>query len=229
VSIVESDVDSLVECFEKLGLTFRQQDIEPLKDELYSALREYQTSQISEFNVGSAMESLPKILQKYHLVVPGSLMMVLKVIWMIYDVALKLDPTFNFNQRVKPHFEEIVRSSFFSSETLSKLPLSLMEMAEAVMNLPKAVNQTLTSIGHGDFKLEIEANDLKTLSTTIQQSSDRALIGMIVSAIVIGASIVVHAADAQITGWLFYVTFIVYIGAIIIAVVSLARLLKRHN
>jgi ubiquinone biosynthesis protein len=229
VSIVESDVDSLVECFEKLGLSFRQQDIEPLKDELYSALREYQSSQLSEFNVGSAMESLPKILQKYHLVVPGSLMMVLKVIWMIYDVALRLDPTFNFNQRVKPHFEEIVRSSFLSQETLSKLPLSLMEMAEAMMNLPKAVNQTLHSIGHGDFKLEIEANDLKTLSTTIQQSSDRVLIGLIASAIVIGASIVVHAADAPITGWLFYVTFTVYIGAIIIAVASLARLLKRHN
>ena len=163
LAIVDSDVDTLVDCFEKLGLVIRQEDMEPLKDDLFSALRDYQTTAIGDFNVGPAMDSLPRTLQKYHLMVPGSLMMVLKVIWMIFDVAVKLDPGFNFNERVKPYFEEIIRSGYLSSETFRKLPLSLMEMAEGIMNLPRAVNQTLRSLGNGDFKLEIEANDLKTL------------------------------------------------------------------
>ncbi len=54
------------------------------------------------------MDSLPKIMQKYNVAVPGSLMMVLKVIWIIFAVAVKLDPGFNFNQRVKPYLDEIV-------------------------------------------------------------------------------------------------------------------------
>jgi len=227
LAIVEGDVDTLVECFEKLGLVIRQEDLDPLKDELYASLRDYQTYAISDFNVGSAMESLPKILQKYHLTVPGSLMMVLKVIWMIFDVAVKLDPCFNFNQRVRPYFEEIVAGSYLSSDTFRKLPLSLMEMAEGFMNLPRAINQTLRNLGNGDFKLEIEANDLKTLSTSIQDASERILIGLIASAIVIGSSLVVYASDTPITGNLFYLTFLVYIIAIIIGIIALVRLMKK--
>ncbi len=227
MAIVGCDVDTLVECFEKLGLEFRQEDIEPLKDELYAALREYQTSELGQMNVGSAMDSLPKIMQKYNVTVPASLMMVLKVIWMIFAVAVKLDPGFNFNQRVKPYFDEIIEGSYLSADTLKKLPLSFMEMAEGVMNIPKALNHTLNTLGKGDFKLEISADDLKTLSISIQQASGRVMISVIIAAIVVGSSIVVHASGTAITGTLFYAVFMVYFIAIMVGVVALYTLVKK--
>lgn len=227
MAIVNCDVDTLVESFEKLGLEFRTEDIEPLKDELYASLREYQTSELGQLNVGSAMDSLPKIMQKYNVVVPGSLIMVLKVIWMIFAVAVKLDPGFNFNQRVKPYFDEIIEGSYLSSDTLKKLPLSFMEMAEGMMNIPKAINHTLNTIGKGDFKLEIEANDLKTLSQSIQQASGRIMISVIIAAIVVGSSIVVHASGTSITGSLFYAVFLVYFVAIAFGIGALYLLVKK--
>jgi ubiquinone biosynthesis protein len=226
MSIVSCDVDTLVESFEKLGLEFRPGDIEPLKDELYAALRESQTSELGQLNVGSAMDSLPKIMQKYNVAVPGSLMMVLKVIWMIFAIAVKLDPGFNFNQRVKPYFDEIIEGSILSPDSLKKLPLSFMEMAEGVMNVPKALNHILNTIGKGDFKLEIEANDLKTLATSIQQASGRIMISLIIAAIVVGSSIVVHASGTAITGTLFYAVFTVYVIAIVFGIGALYTMLK---
>jgi len=229
MSIVGCDVDTLVECFVNLGLIFKPEDIEPLKDELYAALREYQTSELGQMNVGTAMDSLPKILQKYNVVVPGSLMMVLKVIWMIFAVAVKLDPGFNFDQRVKPYFDEIIEGSYLSADTLKKLPLTFMEMAEGVMNIPKVINQTLNTIGKGNFKLEIEADDLKTLSTSIQQASGRIMISVIVAAIVVGSSIVVHAlaSGTVVTGYLFYAVFMVYFIAIMVGIVALYTMAKK--
>ncbi len=229
MSIVGCDVDTLIECFEKLGLEFRPEDIEPLKDELYAALREYQTSELGQLNVGSAMDSLPKIMQKYNVAVPGSLMMVLKVIWMIFAVAVKLDPGFNFNQRVKPYFDEIIEGSYLSPDTLKKLPLSFMEMAEGVMNIPKAINHTLNTLGKGDFKLEVEVDDMKTLSTSIQQASGRVMVSVIIAAIVIGSSIVVHAlaSGTVIMGNLFYAVFMVYFIAIIIGIAALYATLAK--
>ena len=180
-------------------------------------------------NVGTAMDSLPKILQKYNVVVPGSLMMVLKVIWMIFAVAVKLDPGFNFDQRVKPYFDEIIEGSYLSADTLKKLPLTFMEMAEGVMNIPKVINQTLNTIGKGNFKLEIEADDLKTLSTSIQQASGRIMISVIVAAIVVGSSIVVHAlaSGTVVTGYLFYAVFMVYFIAIMVGIVALYTMAKK--
>ena len=50
---------------------------------------------------------------------------------------------------------------------------------------------------------------------------------MIASAIVIGSSLVVYASDTPITGNLFYLTFIVYIIAIIIGIIALFRLMRK--
>jgi len=140
---------------------------------------------------------------------------------------VKLDPGFNFNQRVKPYFDEIIEGSVLSPDTLKKLPLSFMEMAEGFMNIPKALNHMLNTVGKGDFKLEIEANDLKTLSTSIQQASGRIMIAMIIAAIVVGSSIVVHASGTAITGTLFYGVFTVYLIAIMVGIVALYTAAKK--
>jgi ubiquinone biosynthesis protein len=223
LAIVDADVDELLECFADLGIVIRPADMEQLKDELYAALLDNQRSSISRFNVGSTMDSLPKTLMKYNLAVPDSLTMVLKVIVMIWNVAVKLDPGFNFNDRVKPYIREV----YLGGSPIKKLPLTLLELMEGVWGIPKAFNQALKSVGKGNFRLDVESNDLRDLTSTISKSSDRAIIGIIASAVVIGSSIVVHASDVQITGNIFIVTFLIYLAAITVAIVAIYRLSQK--
>lgn len=229
LAIVDADVDALVECLEELGLVIRPADREQLKDELYAALREYQRATIGRFNVGSAMDSLPKTLRKYNLAIPGSLTMVLKVIWMIYGVAVRLDPGFSFNDRAKPYIEEVIAGSYISGGAARKLPILLLDLLEGVTGIPKAFNQALKGLGRGSFRLDVESGDLRELTATIARSSDRAIIGMIASAVVIGSSIVMHAADVPITGSIFYITFLIYIAAVTVALVAIYRLMKKRG
>ena len=225
LAIVDADVEELLECFAELGIVIRPADMEQLKDELYAALRDNQRSSISQFNIGSTMDSLPKTLIKYNLAVPDSLTMVLKVIVMIWNVATKLDPGFNFNERVKPYIKEV----YLGGSPIRKLPLTLLEIAEGIGGIPKAFNQALKSVGKGNFRLDVESNDLRDLTSTISKSSDRAIIGIIASAVVIGSSIVVHASDVQITGNIFIVTFLIYLAAITVAIVAIYRLLQKKD
>jgi ubiquinone biosynthesis protein len=216
-------VEELFECFAELGIVIRPADTEQLKDELYAALRENQRSSLDQFSAGSSMDSLPKALSKYDLAVPDSLTMVLKVIFMIWGVATKLDPGFNFNERVKPYVKEV----YFGGSSIRNLPLTLLELAEGIGGFPKAFNQALKSVGKGNFRLDVESNDLRDLTTVISKSSDQAIIGMIASAVVIGSSIVVHASNVQITGNLFIVTVGIYLAAIAVAIVAMYRLFQR--
>jgi len=223
LAIVDADVDELLECFAELGIVIRPADMEQLKDELYTALLDNRRSSISQFNIGSTMDSLPKTLIKYNLAVPDSLTMVLKVIVMIWNVAVKLDPGFNFNERVKPYIREV----YLGGGPIRKLPLTLLELLEGILGIPKAFNQALKSVGKGNFRLDVESNDLRDLTTTLSKSTDRAIIGLIASAVVIGSSIVVHASDVQITGNFFIVTFLIYLTAITVAIVAIYRLLQK--
>jgi ubiquinone biosynthesis protein len=208
-------------------MIFRSEDIEPLKDEVYAALRQFQMTELGQFNVGSAMDSLPKTMRKYNVTIPGSLTMVLKVISMIYTVAVKLDPQFNFDTRVQPYFDEIVKGEYFSPETVKKIPLSFMDMAASLMAFPKAINNTLNTLGKGDFKLEIKATDIEVLSTGIQQASGMLVVSIIVASIVIGSSLIVFAAGIPITGNLFFATFAIYFIAIVIGLAALYHVLRK--
>ena len=66
---------------------------------------------------------------------PDSLTMVLKVIFMIWGVATKLDPGFNFNERVKPYIKEV----YFGGSSIRNLPRTLLELAEGIGGLPKSL------------------------------------------------------------------------------------------
>jgi len=102
-----------------------------------------------------------------------------------------------------------------------------MEMAEGLLNFPKAMNHTLDTLGKGDFTLRIEANDVKVLSTSIRQASGRLMVSIIVASIVIGSSLVVFAAGASITGNLFFATFVVYFIAIMVGIAAMYQVWKK--
>jgi len=124
---------------------------------------------------------------------------------------------------VKPYIREV----YLGGGPIRKLPLTLLELLEGILGIPKAFNQALKSVGKGNFRLDVESNDLRDLTTTLSKSTDRAIIGLIASAVVIGSSIVVHASDVQITGNFFIVTFLIYLTAITVAIVAIYRLLQK--
>jgi ubiquinone biosynthesis protein len=228
-SIVEIDIDDLLRSLDKLGITIRAEDVEPLKDELYYSLMNAQYVELNAVDFGGVMSSLPEVLRQYNIVVPESLMSVLKVLWMIFDVGKTLDPEFNFNERVEPYLGEIIAEHFISTDILKKAPLLLMDIAEGLIALPRAINTTLTQIGSGDFKLDIAADDLQQLSFTVDRASDKILMGLVTAAIVVGSSFVVLAVDYDIPYWVFYLALVGYIGALAVGMYAVYEILFKER
>ncbi len=121
----------------------------------------------------------------------------------------------------------VITAIAYANEAQTQLKVTTSD--EGVMNIPKAINHTLNTLGKGDFKLEVEVDDMKTLSTSIQQASGRVMVSVIIAAIVIGSSIVVHAlaSGTVIMGNLFYAVFMVYFIAIIIGIAALYATLAK--
>ncbi|MBP2133333.1 ubiquinone biosynthesis protein [Methanomicrobium sp. W14] len=225
LSIVDTDVDMIIDCFKKLGVRIDDDDLDEIKDQLYYALFDSEGFEISSVDTISSLNTIPKILNRYHIQIPGTLMSLLKVLIMVIGVGQTLNPQFSFYDKARPYLTEIVKMQYFSPQSFKKTSHTLMESVDSIMKLPKIFSRTMNKWAAGKFQIDIVAKDVEKLSNTIEKATDKILMGMVASALVIGASIVMYSADFEYSNWLMYFTVAVYCAAFVIAIVTIVRVL----
>jgi len=229
LAFVNADVDVLLEAFENLGIRIEAEKKEQLKDELYYVLQSSQSAELDRMDFGNAMSSAPDVLNKYHVRVPSSLMQVLKVIWMVFDVAILLDPKFNFNARVKPYMAEIIRDRYASEKFVKQIPMAMMNLTQGIVALPKAINTVVTKVSKGQFQFEITSKEISRLSTSIDASTDKVVMGLIIASMVVGSSLVLNAPTISSYRPVYWLATFIYVSAIALAIVSLFKIMNRRR
>ncbi len=225
MGFLDNDLDEIIASFRDLGVDLDDRIVDPFKDETYTILRQYSGYDIREFDLGGLMAQVPGLLNRYHLVVPMSLMQALKVIIMVLDTGKKLDPTFHFSEEVGPYVAEIERESFFSRSTLKHYAKETFDIFDDFISLPRIINRALLKATDGSIQIEVVGTDIFRLANSIDRASNNLLIGLVTAAIVIGSSLILFLSDDP--GSLPYsVAFFGYIVALAIGLVSIYRVWK---
>ena len=225
LAIVNSDVDAIIENFQKLGVRIDPDDMDEIKDGLYYALFGAESANVAAVDSGASLAAVPDLLNQYGIQIPRTLMALLKVIVMILGVGQKLDPNFNFYDNARPYLTQIVKQQYFSPKNLKRTTHVMMESLDSIMKLPKIFNNTLNKWADGKFQLEIVAKDVDRLSTTVEKATDRIIMGLLAASLVIGTSIVMYSIDIPYTANVIILMVLAYFGAFTFAIVTLVRLL----
>ncbi|WOF17197.1 AarF/ABC1/UbiB kinase family protein [Methanoplanus sp. FWC-SCC4] len=224
LAIVDTDVDMIIETFQKLGVRIDEDDMDDIKDQLYYALFDTEGFEISSVDAGNALESVPKIMNQYNIQIPGTLMSLLKVIMMVLGIGITLNPNFNFYDKARPYLREIVHTRYFSPKSFKKTSHTLLESVDSIMKLPRIFNRTMNKWAAGKVQIDIVAKDVEKLSETIDKATDKLLMGLVASSLVIGASIVMFSADIEYAQWLIYLTVVIYVAAFSIGLGTLIKI-----
>jgi ubiquinone biosynthesis protein len=231
--MVENDVDMIIESYQDLGIRIRDEDIDGLKDDTYYVLRDYQEYEVQQVEFQGMMVRIPDILRKYHLQVPLSLMLMIKVIMMMISINTKIDPSFNFPSRVRPYLEDIMRHHYISEDKIRQTAGTIFSSVESVLELPKSLNRTFKRISDGKLRLEIIDMDIRGLSHSIKYASKIVLLGLVASSLVIGASLVVVATHPSVStavcSDIMWATLLGYLFAVILAIYAIYWVVVRKH
>ena len=220
-SIVENDVDMMIRSLERLGVRVKPEDADNLRDDLYVTLMDYSQFHLKEVNISHLILELTAIMRRYTMRVPMNLMLMLKVIMMVADIGMQLDPEFNFTSYVTPYMEELSEKDIASRELVRRARLSATAALEGIFELPMNLNTILKRFSTGAIKFEIADADLQRFQHIMDRSSDKVLVGLITAALVVGSSLVIFASRASITGPLLFLAYLGYAVAVIIGFVAL--------
>jgi ubiquinone biosynthesis protein len=197
-ALLEEDTELLIRSLEGLGVAIPAGNREPLQDDLYILMQDLDLgSAISRFNFALFVTELSGVLRQYRIRVPMNLMLLLKVLVMILDIGVQLDPAFNIRDELSPYLVEITKKDALSGAQAKKVSVTLLETIDAVLDMPRYTNLMLRRLSTGTVSLELVATDIQAFQVSLESASDKLMIGLVMGSLVIGSSLVLKAAPLE--------------------------------
>jgi ubiquinone biosynthesis protein len=221
LALVNSDVDGVLKGLEKLEVNVRPEDVESVKDDLYLALLDWQTTKLEEVHFGTALEGVADTLRRYHIEVPATLMLMLKVISMVMDIGTKLEPSFRFDVKIRPYLTGLVAQSQYSLQNVADAARSARNSAENLLALPQYVNRALRMISDGTISLQLDRSNIMEIERTLDRTVDKILVGVMVAAIVVGSSLILRLTNVQVPQYILTLAALGYVIAVIVGIYAI--------
>ncbi|KLK88157.1 ubiquinone biosynthesis protein [Methanoculleus sediminis] len=226
LAMTRKDVAGVITALGKIDVRINPADLDAVKDDLYLVMLDYREMKLERVNFAIAIRGLTDTLRRYHIRVPSTLMLMMKVIVMVMDVGTRLDPAFNFDQRIRPYLLEIAAQQRLSPENVTGAVRSIVDAAEGLLAIPGNVNETLKTLSEGTVTLELENHDLDRIVGVIDRTSDKIIVGVVVAAIVVGSSLVLRIADIPVPGYVSVLATLGYVFAVIVGFYAVYNVLR---
>ncbi|MDD1668711.1 MAG: AarF/ABC1/UbiB kinase family protein, partial [Methanomicrobiales archaeon] len=220
-SILENDVEVLIRSLEQLGIEVKPDQVEGLRDDLYIALMDYNQLQLKEVNVSQLVQELTAVMRRYSMRVPMNLMLMLKVIMMVADLGMVLDPGFRFSSYMEPYMDELDEKDIASREIGRRARQAATVALEGLFELPASMNTILKRFSTGAITFDIADTDMHRFQIIMDRSTDRILAGFIIAALVIGSSVVIFASRQTIGGFVLLLAYAGFIAAVFMGILAL--------
>jgi len=216
-SLVNDDIELLLRSLEGFGIVIAEENREALRDDLYIMMHDIGGSdEVSQLNFRLLVTELTDSMRRYRLRVPMNLMLLLKVFIMVLDIGVRLDPKFNFGREITPYLTKLADTNTLSAGYVKRASTSLLEAADAILDMPRNVNLMLRRLSTGTFKLEIVDTDIQKLQMALDKASDKIMIGLVVASLVVGSSLVLQATPFTLPKEIGWIAILGYTAAVLV-------------
>jgi ubiquinone biosynthesis protein len=204
-------------------------DIKNLKYDLIDILDEYYGAEIK--NLGGFINefSTPDLMEKYKIRLPKDFMLLGKVLNILEDIGLKLDPNFNLISVTEPLIQKLLSKRLNPMNILNYKTQYLFELQHIGKDLPRTISQTLIKAKKGEIGIEMKLESLDKFSIKLDKMVDRISIALIISSLIVGSSLILQSGRGIPSPQLGFSTLgsIIFIIATLMAVILIFTILRR--
>jgi len=150
---------------------------------------------VQELDAGSMVMELMRVSGDHGLRLPPELSMLGKALLNLDQVAKALDPDFDPSAAIRRHTDSILESQMRPSS--GSAFSALLEARDFVEQLPGRVNKVMDAMAEGTFHLDVHAFDEAELMRGFQKLANRLTMGLVVAALIIGASMLVRVETSS--------------------------------
>ena len=153
---------------------------------------EYHEVDLKELQIGKTILQMAYVSTESGVKIPPEMALLGKTLLNLDQVARTLAPDFDPNTSIRRHTLELTRQSVMSSLSPGNFFNSMIEVKHFVENLPSRINKILDTISSNQLKVKVDAIDEAELIEGLQKIANRITMGLIISALIIGAAMLMR-------------------------------------
>ncbi len=182
MAIVDRDARYLSMIITRLGATPHDLDEASFALDLADFVDHYGTQPIESFDLSGALREMVAIIRRYHIMLPGPVAMLIKVLVMLEGTARLLSPRFSLLEVMQPYRRKMLLRRLAPRRRLRRMQRVLREAEQLAEVLPRRLNDILQQVQSGKFDVHLDHRGL-------EPSVNRLVLGMLSSALFLGSSI----------------------------------------
>ncbi|GCF92946.1 ABC transporter [Enterococcus florum] len=171
---------------------------EKFTEELDDFLKRYLNLPVKEIDIQKVFSQVILICHDNNLQIDDSITMLIKAFGTLEGVIEELNPELSLFEVIAPFAQKYFIQQFDFKDELRQTSLDYLSTLQALPKLPSQALNVLDTFTKGKAKLNLELKNQRTLIDRAEAMVNRLVIGLILSALVIGSSLLVQTSpDGQ--------------------------------
>ena len=193
LAVAARDAERLSALVLEVTAPLRPVDINALTSDLAEMLDLYADVPIGELSLRDVLGSVTAAMARHRLQLAADVVLLIKAISTIESVGRNLDPAFKIVERATPHVERLIAAKRRPRAVARRAADKSVEIVNALSGLPASIAAITNRIRHEGVQVQFVHRNLDHFIREMDRSSNRLSFAIVIAAIVIGSSIMVHA------------------------------------
>lgn len=151
---------------------------------------------LGDMKVGKTILEVSEAAANDGLWVPSELTLLGKTLLQLDQIGKILSPNFDPNAAIRRNASEVLTQRMQKQTTQGSFLSSILEMRDFVSGLPVRLNKIMDVVGNSELEVKVRVTDAGLLMAGLQKIANRIAAGVILAALIIGASLLMQVQTA---------------------------------
>ena len=192
LAVTERRPDDAADALSEIGERTEEYDEARFRNDIKALISDNAGLSIENLQAGVLVAEMSRVSVEAGLRPAPDLAMFGKALLNLDDVARRLDPDFDPDEALAQEAASLLRRRMVSSVSPGRLFAATLEAKEFAERLPGRVNKVIDALAEGELRLRVDAIDERELMRAAQKVANRVTTGVVLAALVIGASMLMR-------------------------------------
>ncbi len=192
-ALVGGDPVWAVDCGLALSGDIDVENREGLEEEMLILLDRFRHQALRNVNIGRALLQVFEMLGRWRIRLNSHYLLVARTLMDLEGLVRELDPEFDLMANARSYLLQVNAERLQPGRVWSVLRRNLYQTFGLLEGLPGRLNNIITKLEEGKLTIVYQYTGLDRMMSTLKSAANRLVIGMILSALLVGSSLVILA------------------------------------
>jgi len=194
LALVRGDLDLIISVYTDIGVFSEGADLAAVRLDLLELLDRYYGVPAGTIDMSQAFYDVLHVARRHEVNLPRDFVMLGRAFVLMCSLVRRLDPGVDIASAIRPYAKKLLLERLSPRHILKRAGTSLYYLTSFLNALPRDLRQLMRKAQTGRLALTFRHEGLERLVQEMDRSSNRLAFAMIIAAVIVGSSVVMHAA-----------------------------------